>query len=187
MDYSKGFKLSTQDELNKKLKDDTYIKDFWNEVIFNKPKMSKPRAWSKVFGVDYPLSDSMTTKLYRWLRKPEVAKIGEKVNKGLEVDLLDNKIDILSRLHKIATDTLEDNYGEKINVPIKLQAETGKAWLDAIKQDKSININMGEGTQVNIVQLVQDKLSAITQGATIQPDIKQVEYIDAEVDDNANS
>lgn len=169
------FKLSTPEQLNEKLKDDVYIKDFWNRVVFD--GMTKPKAWSVTFGVDYPLEPTMQTKMYRWVKKDIVASIAKKINKGLEIDLLDNKMEILSRMHKIATDTLEDGKGNHIDVPLKIQAETGKSWLDAVKSDKSININMNDGQQINIIQVVQDKLNRITDGATIQPD-----YIEAQIE-----
>jgi len=172
------YELSTPEELNTMLKDEIYIKDFWNKVIFD--RMSKPKAWCSTFRVDYPLTPNMTTKMYRWLKKDIVQELGNKSDRALSVDLMDNKLDILDRMYKIATDKLEDENGNKIPVSVKIQAETGKYWLDSIKQDKTINLNVGGDTQVNIVQLVQDKLTAITQGATIQPDIPLIE---AEIDE----
>lgn len=184
------FQLSTPEELTIMLKDELYIKDFWDKIKFE--DISKPKAFSEVFRVDYPLSNTHTTRLYRWLRKEKVEKIGKKVNEGLEINLLDHKLSILNRMHKIATDTLEDGKGEKINVPLKLQAETGKAWLDAIKQDKSIKIDMGDNTQINVVQIVQDNLRRITGGATISPagsieykpsQTEAEEYVDAIIEE----
>ena len=161
------YELSTPDELNSMLKDDVYIKDFWNKVTFD--RLSKPKAWASTFRVDYPLSDSHTTKMYRWLRKKNVADTGDKVDRALSTDLMDNKLDILDRMYNIAMDNLVDEKGEKIPVSVKIQAETGKYWLDSVKQDKTINLNMTGDSQVNIVQIVQDKLQSITSGATIQP------------------
>lgn len=108
--------------------------------------------------------------MYRWLRKKNVEDIGRKTDRALSTDLLDNKLDILDRMYMIAMDKLVDEKGNKIEVPVKIQAETGKSWLDAIKQDKTINLNLGDNQTINIVQIVQDKLSAITSGSTIRPD-----------------
>ena len=170
------YELSTPDELNSMLKDDIYIKDFWNRVTFD--RMSKPKAWATTFRVDYPLTDSHTTKMYRWLKKPLVEDIGSKADRALSVDLMDNKLDILDRMYKIAMDKLEDEKGEKIPVSVKIQAETGKYWLESVKQDKSINLNIQGGSQVNIVQVLDEKLASLTQGATISPDgaVEMIEH-----------
>ena len=73
-------------------------------------------------------------------------------------------------MHRVATDELYTKDGEKVEIPIKVQMSTGKDWLDAVKADRTIKLDMGTNTQVNIVQVVQDKLNTITNGATINPD-----------------
>ena len=159
---------STQDELNTLLKDEDRIKEFCNYIVFD--GLTKPKAWSKAFNVEMPLSANMQTKMYRWLKKDAVVKWMGKANKSLEVDWIDKKVDVLNRMHCIAMDNLVSPSGERIEVPLKLQASTGKDWLDAVKQDKTINLNVGDNNTVNIVQIVQDKLASITNGATINPD-----------------
>lgn len=156
-------------DLNTSLKDERKIQEFCNYVVFD--GLSYAKAWIKTFEIEAEeLNNSMKTKMYRWVNKPMVQEWLKKANKSLEVDWMDKKVDILQRMYLIATDSLVKADGEKVDIPVKVQATTGKDWLDAVKSDKTINLNVDGGNTVNIVQVVQDKLSAITSGATINPD-----------------
>ncbi len=87
---------STLEELNIKLKDEKYIKEFSNYVIFE--GMSKVEAWTKTFGVQMPISNNMQTKMYRWIKKDVVQKWLVKANKSLEVDWIDKRVNALQHL-----------------------------------------------------------------------------------------
>jgi len=171
------FTVSTPEELAVMLKDEQYIREFCNYVVID--LMKQTDAWVKTFRIDTPMLPSMRTKMHRWIQKDVVKKWMTKANKSLEIDWIDKKVDILERMYLMATDELKDKDGDKIEVPLKLQASTGKDWLDAIKADKTIKVDMGENTQINIVQIVQDKLETITGGATIQPDIVEAILIES--------
>jgi len=146
------------EELNIKLKDEKYIKEFSNYVIFE--GMTKLEAWTTTFDVSLPITNSMQTKLYRWIKKDAVQKWLIKANKTLEVDWIDKRVNALQHLYSIGTD--KDN--------------SEKAQIDALdrflthlnKEENKIKLDLGN-SQVNIVQIVQEKLATITNGAIIQP------------------
>jgi len=171
--YEHRFTVSTDEELKEMLKDEKYIREYANYIILD--GMAKREAYIKTFRMDTPLTKAHEVRMYRWFKKDVVAKWVQKANKSLEVDWIDKKVDVLNRMHHIAMDTLKDMDGNKIDVPLKLQATAGKDWLDAIKADKTINVNMGDNQTLNIVQIVQDKLESITSGSTIQPDMPMIE------------
>jgi len=159
------YEISSPEELNKRLKDEQFIREFTNRVIFD--GMSKPRAWCITFGVDYPLTPSQTTKMYRWLKKDEVHNWLERANNSLDVDWIDKRVNALYHLYSLGTD--EDT-----------QTKNRIAALDKFlthlnKEESKIKLELGGSTQVNIIQVVQDSLSKITSGATIQPDMPMIE------------
>ncbi len=148
---------STLDELNIMLKEDDRIKEFSNYVIFD--GMNKTEAWVKTFNVKHPLSPSMQTKMYRWIKREPVQKWLVKANKSLEVDWIDKRVNALQHLYAIG------------------MADESKTNVDALdkflshlnREENKIKIDMGNAGQINIVQIVQDKLNTITAGATINP------------------
>lgn len=156
--------------LNNMMADEQYVKEFANYITFD--GMSKPKAFCKVFGLDYPLTDSLTVKLYRWVKKDEVHEWLEKANSSLQVDWIDKRVNALQHLYNLGTD--EDN-------PTKIQVEALDKFLAHLnKEENKIRLDLGN-SQVNIVQVVQDKLSSITSGATISPTGEISGVIDAEV------
>ena len=176
------FKVSTPEELNTMLKDEQFIKEFANYVIFE--GMTNPQAWTKTFRVDSPMSDSHKTKMYRWLKKDQVQKWLTKANKSLEVDWIDKRVNALQHLYDIGTD------GEAL--PKDKVAALDKFLTHLNKEENKIKLDIGNA-QVNIVQIVQDKLSQITDGSTIQPDClpspkyrSKVDAIDVEVERVSN-
>ncbi len=149
--------ISTLDELNIKLSDEKYIKEFCNYVIFD--GLNKTEAWIKTFNVQTPLTPSLQTKLYRWIKREPVQKWLEKANKSLEVDWIDKRVNALQHLYNIG------------------MADEGKTNVDALdkflshlnREENKIKLDIGNVGQINIVQIVQDKLNMITMGATINP------------------
>ena len=172
------FAVSTPEELKEMLSDENCIKEYANYIVLE--HMNKREAWIKTFRPDTPMTGAMEARMYRWFNKDVVKKWITKANKSLEVDWIDKKVDILERMYKIATDTLTTLDGEKVEVSVKQQASTGKDWLDAVKADKTLKIDMGDNTTINIVQIMQDKLNLITDGSVIQPD--KPKFIEAEVE-----
>ena len=159
------FKISSPEELNKRLKDEQFIREFTNKVIFD--GMTKPKAWSATFGVDYPLTDVMKTKMYRWLKKDEVHNWLERANNSLDVDWIDKRVNALQHLYSLGTD--EENQAKN-----RIDA-LDKFLTHLNKEESKIKLELGGSTQVNIIRVVQDSLSKITSGATIQPDIPMIE------------
>lgn len=163
---------STPDKLNTMLSDEKYIKEFSNYVIFD--GLNKTEAWVKTFNVEYPLSPSMQTKMYRWIKKDTIQKWLEKANKSLEVDWIDKRVNALQHLYNIG------------------MADEGKTNVDALdkflshlnREENKIKLDIGNVGQINIVQIVQEKLNMITMGATINPN-GQIENSNRTRADNA--
>lgn len=151
--------ISTPEELNINMKDDKYIKEFCNYVVFE--GMDKTQAFVATFDVAKPLSDVMKTKMYRWIKKDAVQKWLKKSNKSLEVDWIDKRINALQHLYDIGTDKENSE---------KAQIDGLNVFLTHLnKEENKIRLDIGGSTQINIVQVVQDKLSMITNGSTVMP------------------
>ena len=155
------------EELNIKLKDEKYIKEFSNYVIFE--GMTKVEAWTTTFDVELPITNSMQTKMYRWVKKEAVQKWLVKANKTLEVDWIDKRVNALQHLYSLGIDK---------DAPPKAQIDALDRFLTHLnKEENKIKLDLGN-SQVNIVQIVQDKLATITNGAIINPSgqIKESTY-----------
>ena len=156
-----------------------YKEEYIQEFIFRwiTEKKSKSEAYALTFDCDQPLEQCQRTTLSRWMRKEEVQKWIKKADKALQIDWLDKRANGLEMLYNIGMNE-DENTRNRIDAMDK--------FLNRLDKDQNkLMVDFG-GSQVNIVQIVQDKLAAITQGATIQPDIiskedyiKRVEYVDS--------
>lgn len=144
-------------KLSSMLKDEAYIKEFCNYVIFE--GMSKNQAWIKTFGISIEMNNNLITKMYRWVKKKEVQDWLGKANKSLEVDWIDKRVNALGHLYNIGMS------GED-----KRNIDALDRFLSHLnREENKIRLDINGATQVNIVQIVQDKLSMIVNGATISP------------------
>lgn len=151
-----------------------YIQEFISYWITD--KMSKSDAYAKTFDCDKPLEQCQRTTLSRWIKKPEVEKWIKKADRSLQIDWLDKRVSGLEMLHNIGMDENEETK-DRISAMDKFLNR-----LD--KEQNRLQVDLNGGTQVNIVQVVQDKLSQITGGATISPDgeyKKDVKAITADI------
>ena len=153
------------------LKDESKIKEYANYVIFD--LKSKREAWIETFNPDVPMSRAVEAKMYRWFQKEEVKKWMEKLNKSLEIDWIDKRVDSLQHLYKLGTDS---ENAEKIQIDA-----LDKFLTHLNKVENKITLEHTGAQQVSIIQIVQDKLTQITKGATIQPD-----YVEAQIEDNTD-
>ena len=144
-----------------------YIQEFISYWITE--KKSKSEAYALTFDCDQPLEQCQRTTLSRWLQKDEVKRWIKKADKSLQIDWLDKRVSGLQMLHDIGMDDNEKTQ-DRINAMDK--------FLNRLDKEQSrLQIDFGEGSQINIIQVVQDKLEKITNGATIMPD-----YIDAQIE-----
>lgn len=162
--------VCTPEEITEMLKDENKIKEYANYVIFD--LKSKREAWIETFNPDIPMSRAIEAKMYRWFQKPEVHKWMEKLNKSLEIDWIDKRVDSLQHLYKLGTNS-ENSEKTQIDALDKFLTHLNKV-------ENKITVDHQGLNQVNIIQIVQDKLSMITSGATIQPD-----YIEAQIEDKS--
>lgn len=166
-----GYPVICMDTLNNKLKEERYIQEFANYVTFD--GLNKKDAWMQTFDVHPDLmNDSMQTKMYRWVKKDVVQKWLKKSVSSLEVDWIDKRVNALNHLYNIGTD---------VETSDKMKIDALDKFLGHLnREEKKLSIDMNGATQVNIVQVVQDKLQQITQGAMIQPN-GSIGYVDAEL------
>lgn len=145
-----------------------YIQEFISYWITD--KMSKSDAYAKTFECDKPLEQCQRTTLSRWFKKDEVQKWVRKADKSLQIDWLDKRVSGLEMLHNIGMNE-EENTRDRISAMDK--------FLDKLdKEQNRLQVDLSGSTgQINIIQVVQDKLSQITSGSTIQPD-----YIEAQIE-----
>jgi len=148
-----------------------YIQEFITYWITE--KMSKSDAYAKTFECDSPLEQCQRTTLNRWMKKDVVQKWIKKADKALQIDWLDKRVSGLEMLHNIGMDE---------NEATKNRIDAMDKFLNRLdKEQNRLQVDFGDNTQVNIVQIVSDKLQSITSGSTIQPDL--IPIIDVEVTD----
>jgi len=152
---------STPDELTLMLREDRYIKEFCNYLHFE--ELSKVDAYCKTFRMKKPLGQSQQVRMYRWVKKKAVQEWLQKSIKSLEVDWIDKRVNALQHLYGLGTNAENSE---------KTQIDALDKFLSHLnREENKIRLDMNGSTQVNIVQIVQDKLATITRGATIQPDL----------------
>ena len=153
-------KYTNPDELNGLLKDENKMKEYANYVILE--LKTKREAWIETFKPEVPMSRAVEAKMYRWFQNKNVVALMTKLNKSLEVDWIDKRVNSLQHLYKLGTN--EDS-SEKSQIDA-----LDKFLTHLNKVENKITLEHVGNQQVSIVQILQDKLATITNGATINPD-----------------
>ena len=151
---------STPEAITEELKDDDKTKEYANYVILE--GKSKRESWIMTFNPELPMPRAIEAKMYRWFQKDSVKKLMTKLNKSLEVDWIDKRVNALQHLFDIGTNS-ESSEKSQIDGLDKFLTHLNKVENKIVLETQGSN-------QINIIQVVQDRLATIVGGSTITPD-----------------
>lgn len=147
------------EDLKPMLNDEKYVKEYVNYITFD--GMDKKDAFCETFNVDNNMTQVMRNRMNRWVKREDVQKWLSKANRSLETDWIDKRVNAMNHLYNLGTNP-ESTDRIKIDALDKFLAHLNR-------EESRIRLDIGENTQVNIVNVIQNKLNALTREATINP------------------